>query len=81
MKVLFYIIIAILIPWIIVFIVIFIRESYKIAKGEISREELEHNVKIYKRYKRIKSSKKQSKNRGLSSGSYPPPFNRWYGFY
>ena len=80
MKVLFYIIVAFLIPWIIGFIVIFIREGYKIAKGEISRDELEHNVNIYKRYKRIKNSKKKSKNCGLSSGSYPPPLNRWYGF-
>lgn len=80
MKVLLYIIIAFLIPWIIVYIVIFIREGIKIARGEISREDLEHNTAVYKRYKRIKNLKKQSKHRGLSSGSYPSPLNRWYGF-
>ena len=80
MKVLFYIIVAFLIPWIIGFIVIFIKEGRKIAKNEISREDLEHNVAVYKRYKCIKKPKKQAKHRGLSSGSYPPPLNRWYGF-
>ena len=79
MKVLLYIIIAFLIPWSIVYIVIFIREGIKIARGEISREDLEHNADVYKRYKRIKRLKKQSKGRGgsLHFLSYPSPLNNW----
>lgn len=79
MKVLFYIIVAFLIPWIIGFIVIFIKEGRKIAKNEISREDLEHNVAVYKRYKCIKKPKKQTKRRRglLHFLSYPSPLNRW----
>ena len=79
MRILLYIIVAFLIPWIIGFIVIFIKESRKIAKNEISREDLEHNVTVYKRYKKIKEPKKQVKRRrGLFHFlSYPSPLNRW----
>ena len=79
MRILLYIIVAFLIPWIIGLIVIFIKESRKIAKNEISREDLEHNVAVYKRYKYIKKPKKQTKRRRslLHFLSYPSPLNRW----
>ena len=79
MRILLYIIVAFLIPCIIGFIVIFIKECRKIAKNEISREDLEHNVAVYKRYKCIKKPKKQTKRRGglLHFLSYPSPLNRW----
>ena len=59
-------------------LVMYIRAIYIVAK--MPKEEEQHMLEIAKRYKRIKSSKKQAKHRGLSSGSYPSPLNRWYGF-
>lgn len=79
MRILLYIIVAFLIPCIIGFIVIFIKECRKIVKNEISKEDLEHNVEVYKRHKRIKRPKKQTKRRGglLHFLAYPSPLNRW----
>lgn len=79
MRIFLYIIVAFLIPCIIGFIVISIKEGRKIAKNEISKEDLEHNVAVYKRYKCIKKPKKQTKRRRglLHFLSYPSPLNRW----
>lgn len=59
-------------------LVMYIRAIYIVAR--MPKEEEQHMLEVAKRYKRIKNSKKKSKNCGLSSGSYPSPLNRWYGF-
>ena len=67
MKVLLYIIIAFLIPWSIVYIVIFIREGIKIARGEISREDYDQ----LKSFLELLKKKRENETKGLDIHGKP----------
>ena len=80
MRILLYIIVAIIAIVVIFVIGVFLHTIYELATGKVSTEEQERRIAVYERCKKQKRLKKQAKHRGLSSGSYPPPLNRWYGF-
>ncbi len=79
MKVLFYIIIAIIAIVAIFVIGVFLHTIYELATGKVSIEEQERRISVYECYKKQKRSKKQAKHRGgsLHFLSYPSPLNNW----
>ncbi len=79
MKVLLYIIIAIIAIVVIFVIGVFLQAIYELATGKVSKEEQERRIAVYERCKKQKRLKKQSKGRGgsLHFLSYPSPLNNW----
>ena len=80
MRILLYIIVTVIAIAVVFVVAVFLHTIYELATGKVSIEEQERRISVYERCKKQKRLNKQAKHRGLSSGSYPPPLNRWYGF-
>lgn len=75
MKILLYIIIAFLAPWILFVIGVFLHTVYELATSKVSKEEQERRIATYEREKQKKKTKK--KGSSFHYLSYPSPLNRW----
>lgn len=79
MRILLYIIVAIIAIVVILVIGVFLHTIYELATGKVSTEEQERRIAVYERCKKQKRLEKQTKRRGglLHFLSYPSPLNRW----